>query len=128
TGHFQMYSLAWVGLKTPDIFRQAFHSNSVPPRGVNRGRYADPTTDRLIAEAENTPERIQQQALYRELQTRLLDTLPYVPLWYEDHFVLKTKEIEGYTLHTDGNYDGLLHVQWASASRTRSHVARQATP
>ena len=128
TGHFQMYSLAWVGLKTPDIFRQAFHSHSVPPRGVNRGRYADPTTDRLIAEAENTPERIQQQALYRELQTRLLDTLPYVPLWYEDHFVLKTNEIEGYTLHTDGNYDGLLHVQWASASRTHSQLARQATP
>lgn len=128
TGHFQMYSLSWVGLKTPDIFRQAFHSQSVPPLGVNRGRFADPTTDRLIAEAENTLERIYQQRLYRELQTRLLHTLPYVPLWYEDHFVLVTKEIEGYTLHTDGNYDGLLHVQWTSSSPTPSHVARKTSP
>ena len=56
-GRFQMYSLAWIGLKTPDIFRHAFHSHAVPPLGVNRGRYTDPTTDRLITEAENTSER-----------------------------------------------------------------------
>jgi peptide/nickel transport system substrate-binding protein len=128
TGRFQMYSLAWVGLKTPDIFRQAFHSQSVPPLGVNRGHYGDPITDRLIVEAENTSERLQQQKLYRELQARLLDRLPYVPLWYEDHFVLSTKAIEGYALHTDGNYDGLLHVQWASSSTTKTQVASQTAP
>lgn len=128
TGRFQMYSLAWVGLKTPDIFRQAFHSQSVPPLGVNRGRYGDPITDRLIVEAENTSERTQQQKLYHELQTRLLDRLPYVPLWYEDHFVLSTNKIEGYVLHTDGNYDGLLHVQWASAATTQPQIARQVAP
>ncbi len=127
TGHFQMYSLSWVGLKTPDIFRQAFHSQSVPPLGVNRGRFADPITDRLIAEAEMTSKRLSQQRLYRELQTRLLDTLPYVPLWYEDHFVLVRKEIEGYTLHTDGNYDGLLDIQWASTT-TPSQLARNTEP
>ncbi len=28
-GRFQMYSLAWVGVKSPDIFRYAFHSQSL---------------------------------------------------------------------------------------------------
>ena len=73
-------------------------------------------TDRLIAEAEHTSQRIQQQTLYRTLQARLLDTLPYVPLWYEDHFTLSTRAIQGYTLKSDGNYDGLGHIQWTASA------------
>jgi len=125
TGRFQMYSLAWVGLKTPDIFRQAFHSQSAPPVGVNRGRYADPTTDQLIVDAEHASERTAQLAFYRALQTRLLDQLPYVPLWYEDHFSLSTTAIRGYVLKSDGNYDGLQHVEWTSSPTTNTQVAQQ---
>ena len=123
-GHFQMYSLAWVGLKTPDIFRHAFHSQSVPPLGVNRGRYTDPLTDDLIAEAERTSGSTQQQRIYQSLQARLLDTLPYVPLWYEDNVALSTTAIRGYTLKTDGNFDGLLHIQWATSTTTQPQIAR----
>ncbi len=118
TGRFQMYSLAWVGLKTPDIFRHAFHSQALPPLGVNRGRYDDPATDRIIAAAETASDHRTQQRLYRELQVRLLETLPYVPLWYEDHFVLSTQSIKGYALHSDGNYDGLIQVQRTSQPDT----------
>ena len=114
SGNFQMYSLAWVGLKTPDIFRHAFHSESVPPLGVNRGQYTDPLADTLIAKAESASGTSQQQNIYRSLQIHLLDTLPYVPLWYEENIALTTSTVRGYTLRTDGNFDGLLHVQWAT--------------
>ena len=127
-GHFQMYSLSWVGLKTPDIFRHAFHSQAIPPVGVNRGRFTDPTTDHLITQAEQTSERIQQQAVFHELQVRLLDTLPYVPLWYEDNVALSSTTIHGYTLRTDGNFDGLLHVEWSPSSDTQLQLAKHATP
>ncbi len=127
-GRFQMYSLAWVGLHTPDIFRQAFHSQAVPPLGVNRGRYIDPATDQLITEAEKTSDLAQQQAGYHALQARLSETLPYVPLWYEDLFVLSTESISGYTLQPDGNYDGLTHVQWASLPNASTRVAQYAHP
>jgi len=40
-----------------------------------------------------------------------LETLPYVPLWYEDHVFISRKGISGYTLGLDGNYDGLRTVQ-----------------
>lgn len=124
SGHFQMYSLAWVGLKTPDIFRHVFHSRAIPPLGANRGRYADPMTDRLITEAEQTSDHLQQQTIYRTLQAHLLDTLPYVPLWYEDHFVLSTTTIQGYTLKSDGNYDGLLHIQWTASATSQHQVTK----
>ncbi len=110
-GRFQMFSLSWVGIKTPDIFRYVFHSDSVPPNGANRGRYADIQADELIDAAEAELALPQQAKHYAQLQARLLDQLPYVPLWYEDHLFASRKGISGYTLARDGNYDGVIHVR-----------------
>jgi peptide/nickel transport system substrate-binding protein len=110
-GRFQMYSLAWVGIKTPDIFRYAFHSTSLPPEGANRGHLANPEIDRLIETAEQGATLDVQAQYYRQVQARLLEILPYVPLWYEDHVVATRQGISGYRLAPDGNYDGLLQVQ-----------------
>ena len=110
-GRFQMYSLAWVGLKTPDIFHYAFHSESIPPRGANRGRFVDELTDTLIEHAQATQNLEEKAQTYRTLQAHLLQTLPYVPLWFEEHVFIARGHIHGYTISTDGNYDGLLRVQ-----------------
>jgi peptide/nickel transport system substrate-binding protein len=107
-GRFQMYSLAWVGIKTPDIFRYAFHSDSLPPEGANRGRLHDSEVDRLLAMAEQGATLATQAAVYRQIQARLLELLPYIPLWYEDHVFAARSEISGYHLAMDGNYDGLV--------------------
>ena len=117
SGNFQVYSLMWVGIKTPDIFRYAFHSASLPPGGANRGRLADDRLDRLIEQAEQGDTLQEQAAGYRAVQARLLELLPYVPLWYEDHVLAMREDIVGYSLAADGNYDGLLQV--------RRHVAQQ---
>ena len=110
-GNFQMFSLSWVGIKTPDIFRYAFHSESVPPNGANRGRFKDQTVDHLIELAGDADSLESQGTAYGELQQRLLETLPYVPLWYEDHVFVARKGITDYRLSLDGNYDGLITVR-----------------
>lgn len=107
-GNFQMYSLSWVGVHTPDIFRYVFHSQSTPPQGANRGRFADAQVDALIEQAQQAPDLARQAQLYRRLQQRLFDALPYVPLWYEDHIFIARSGISGYRVNLDGNYDGLL--------------------
>ncbi|GJL55305.1 MAG: peptide-binding protein [Nitrospirales bacterium] len=109
-GRFQMYSLSWVGLKTPDIFRYVFHSSSIPPRGANRGRFIDTQSDRLIEQAQATQDLHRKSEIYRRLQAHLLHVLPYVPLWFEEHVFLARRNITGYVLSADGNYDGLLTV------------------
>ena len=116
-GNFQMFSLSWVGIKTPDIFQHAFHSKSLPPNGANRGRFKDPTVDRLIEVAASADSLESQGTAYRELQQRLLETMPYVPLWYEDHVFVSRKGITGYPLSLDGNYDGLITVRSSSPAR-----------
>ena len=111
SGQFQMYSLSWVGLKLPDIFRYVFHSDSVPPEGANRGRYSDLQVDALIEKAEAEANLALQADYYRQLQVYLLDQLPYVPLWYEDNVLVQRQRLEGYHLAADGNYDGLITIR-----------------
>lgn len=110
-GRFQMFSLAWVGIKTPDIFHYAFHSSQLPPAGANRGRYRSVAADRLIDAAAAAEVPAEQARYYRELQALLLAELPYVPLWYEDHVFVAQRGVTGYTIAADGNYDGLAAVR-----------------
>lgn len=110
-GNFQLYSLTWVGIKTPDIFKFVFHSQSLPPQGANRGRFKDQKTDDLIKLAEQSMALDQQARYYQILQQRLQQQLPYVSLWYEDNIGFYHSSIKGYQVSNDGSYDGLLHVK-----------------
>ena len=113
-GRFQMYSLAWVGIQTPDIFDYVFHSESVPPRGANRGRFHSTRADAFIDRARAASDLETKRRWYVQLQHHLADALPYVPLWYEDHTFIASREIEGFTMARDGNYDGLVQVRRSS--------------
>ena len=106
-GRFQVYSLSWVGLRLPDIFRHAFHSDALPPVGANRGRYRQVETDRLIEAAEQTASMEERVRLYHALQERLLYDLPYLPLWFEDQLLVSREEIVGYSTDLHGNFDEL---------------------
>lgn len=110
TGRFQMYSLSWVGIKMPDIFRYAFYSSAIPPAGANRGHFISPVADHLIDAAEKVSDPAQEADYYRQLQRYLWKQLPYVPLWYEDNVFIARRNVYGYTLARDGNYDGLQNV------------------
>lgn len=110
-GRFQMYSLSWVGIKSPDIFKYAFHSQSVPPQGANRGHYSDPELDQWIETAAKMPDLAQQAQLYQKIQQRLWQQLPYIPLWYEGHVYIARPTIQDYAIGYDGHYDGLAQVR-----------------
>ena len=109
-GRFQMYSLAWVGVKSPDIFQYVFDSDAIPPNGANRGRYRDATADGLIAQALQQTDLDEQAKTYRALQIHLQETLAAIPLWYEDQYTVSRKGMKGYQLFNDGRLDGLLQV------------------
>ena len=66
-GNFQIYSLTWVGITDPDIFYLAFNSDSFPPKGANRNRYANPEVDRLTALGRRTLDRDGRRAAYQQV-------------------------------------------------------------
>ncbi len=110
-GRFQLYSLAWVGVKSPDIFQYVFASEAIPPKGANRGRYRSQTADQLIEQAEQTASLAEQARIYRQLQSHLQQDLAVIPLWYENQYAVTTSNLSGYTMYADGRFDGLLAAQ-----------------
>ncbi|KOR29401.1 peptide ABC transporter substrate-binding protein, partial [Achromatium sp. WMS2] len=106
-GRFQLYSLSWIGVKTPDHFRAILHSTSIPPKGANRGRYNNPEVDRLLDQAEQLPDLTSQAQVYKKLQHLLLQDLPYIPLWYENIISVTSNAIRDYQPALDGNFYSL---------------------
>lgn len=107
-GRFQLYSLAWVGVKSPDIFQYVFASGAIPPNGANRGRYKDALADQLIEQSAQTNDLAEQARIYKQLQKHLHKDLATIPLWYEDQYAVSRRGLTGYQLYADGRLDGLL--------------------
>jgi peptide/nickel transport system substrate-binding protein len=117
-GRFQLYSLAWVGVKEPDILRHIFDSRALPPGGANRGRYASPLVDLALEAAARANNLTDMAAAYRAVQAQVHDDLVYVPLWYEQQLAALGPRVTGYGLRRDGAYDGLATVQLVTTQRT----------
>jgi peptide/nickel transport system substrate-binding protein len=98
-GHFQLYGLTWVGIKTPEIYAKAFGTDFTPPNGLNRGRYSDATLDALLAKND-----------WQAATQRIHQQLPYIPLWYEGQFAAMSQDLAGYQIKEDGNWDGLINI------------------
>ena len=101
-GRFQLYSLAWVGVSTPDILRYAFHSHSTPPGGANRGGYRSVRVDALLDRAKQQMAEKAREG-YVSAQRQIHHDLVYVPLWYESN-VMVSRGVRGYVPGHDGNY------------------------
>jgi peptide/nickel transport system substrate-binding protein len=107
-GAFQMYALRWIGSnEDPDIFRYAYGSNAFPPKGANRGRYANARVDALLVNAAAEMDQTKRRDDYVEVQKILADELPGIPLWYPNNEVIHTRRIENVRLQASGNFDFL---------------------
>jgi peptide/nickel transport system substrate-binding protein len=107
-GAFQMYVLRWIGSnEDPDIFRYAYSSSSFPPKGGNRGRYANPRIDALLTAAAAESDQVVRKADYVEVQKILAEELPGIPLWYPNNEVVHTRRVEGVKPRGSGSFDFL---------------------
>ncbi len=107
-GAFQMYVLRWIGSnEDPEIFRYAFGSGSMPPKGGNRGRYANARVDALLSDAAATTDDDVRRQDYVEVQRILAQDLPGVPLWYPNNEVVHSARLEGVRVGASGDFGWL---------------------
>jgi peptide/nickel transport system substrate-binding protein len=107
-GAFQMYMLRWIGSnEDPDIFRYAYATDRMPPKGANRGRYSNPKVDALLKAASAETDEAIRQREYVDVQQILAQELPGIPLWYPDNVVVHSTRLTGVTLNAGGSFDFL---------------------
>jgi peptide/nickel transport system substrate-binding protein len=104
-GRFEMYALRWIGSnEDPDIFRYAYGGDRFPPRGGNRGHYANPRVDTLLSTAAGTTDESTRRANYLQVEQILSQQLPGIPLWYPNNEVVHTTRIVNIVPRVDGSF------------------------
>lgn len=117
-GNFDLFSLRWLGAnEDPDIFEYVFGSNKMPPAGANRGRYANPEVDRLIALGRSTTDPRVRREAYLRIQQIVHRELPYIPLWYLNTVAVHNRRLTNLNLFPNGNYDFLAEAKLRGAGQ-----------
>jgi peptide/nickel transport system substrate-binding protein len=110
-GNFQLYlNIAVGGNQSPDFFKFAYSSRSIPPNGQNRSRYVNPEVDRLMAEAL-TANRERQKQIYSQIQKTLALELPQIYLWYPSAIMVRRDRVAGLKLEPSGDWQVLRNVK-----------------
>jgi peptide/nickel transport system substrate-binding protein len=108
-GAFQLYALRWIGgNEDPDIFHYAMASDQTPPKGANRGHYANAELDALLQHAAAEPDQAERKKDYVKVQRILASDLPVINLWYLDNVAVSNRRVQGVRLSPSGDYKFLL--------------------
>ena len=109
-GHFQMFTLQWVGVSDPDMLRRVFHSKQMPPAGFNRGFYENADVDRAIDAATVATDDTARKALYAEAQRLIAEDAPYISLWTKTNVAVFQRELHGVRLSPMASFSFLKDV------------------
>jgi len=109
-GEFDMYSLQWIGIDSPAIYRYIFHSGSVPPNGANRGFYINPEIDELIEKGEVEMNPDKRKEIYAKLQEIVGDDAPYIHIGWMLNHVVMNKKVHGFVMYPAGDFASIAKV------------------
>lgn len=90
---FDMVLLGWKLSNVPDL-SFAFHSSQIE-NGTNFIAYNNKTIDNKLDEALLVSDRAEKKKIYAELESLLLEEVPYVSLFFKNSSVLINKKVYG---------------------------------
>jgi peptide/nickel transport system substrate-binding protein len=93
-----------------------FDSGMTPPRGLNRGHYANPEMDRLVEAGDATLDETARKKIHAQVQGLAADDLPYVSLWWQDNVVVMNRTVAGFEPSPNGSLRSLANLTLASPS------------
>jgi peptide/nickel transport system substrate-binding protein len=120
-GNFEAFSAVWIPVVEPDLLHWVFHSSNIPDQdkgGGNRGAYVDEQIDEMLVAARGQMDLDKRRATYEKIETRLLETMPYIPLWFLDEIVVMNRSVLDFTPSRTGSLWGL----------TRTHLTPSPSP
>jgi peptide/nickel transport system substrate-binding protein len=106
-GRFELTTLQLPELIEPHVLSWFFGSDRIPSEGVegaNRWRLRDAALDAALERGRRSAERGARIEAYRQVQQRLAETLPAVPLWHEDQVAVVGQRAAEFRVPRDGRY------------------------
>lgn len=99
-GEADAYWLSWwADYPDPENFLYPlFHSANAGPAG-NRSFYRDQEFDRLVEQAQSTPEDAARERLYRRAEARIIAAAPWVFMWHRSDIVVVQRWVDGFKLY-----------------------------
>lgn len=96
-GDFDLAWLSWTAdyPEASDFLWPTFHSANKGDGG-NRARFADPQIDALIERAIATADANERLALYREIEVRVMNEAPWIPMYYPTVVTVCQPEVQGW--------------------------------
>jgi len=110
-GDFQVFSLSWVGITDPDIYRWILSTDMQPPKGANRGHYSNPMVDKWLAQAASSQSLNERKTLYAKVQQQMAADQVYIPLWYDAVIAISGVRLQGFIPRNDGSLTPLLQAR-----------------
>ncbi|MCB0413620.1 MAG: ABC transporter substrate-binding protein [Bdellovibrionales bacterium] len=109
-GNYQLATMRWVGAIDPDVYRIAFHSDELPPKGRNRGFYKNKNLDQLLNEGITISDDKKRKKLYLKIQKIVHQDLPIIPLWYNEQIDVVNKRVKNYVSSKNGDFSPFIHA------------------
>jgi peptide/nickel transport system substrate-binding protein len=111
-GQFTLAILQIPELTEPNILRWFFHPRAIDnaAEGRNRARYRNAAVGDLLDRASMEFRIEQRRELYVELARIMLEDMPVVPLWHEDHVVVSRQRGDRFLPSAEGRWAALAEL------------------
>ncbi|MBC6415435.1 MAG: ABC transporter substrate-binding protein [Bdellovibrionales bacterium] len=110
-GAYDIALMRWVGVKDPDIYRIAFHSENQAPKGRNRSFYSNKNLDTLLEKALRQRDPLKRKLIYNKIQEIIAENKIVIPLWHDMEISVVKKDIENYKIRANGDFLSLPFVK-----------------
>lgn len=108
-GEFEVAYGQWVGVTSPMMLFELFHSSQFPPQ-KNRGRFASSSLDSVLLRIKSARKEDELKSLAIEAQQKINEELPYVSLWHVTIRALTRSNVSGFEPWPNGSWRALIPV------------------
>jgi peptide/nickel transport system substrate-binding protein len=115
-GNFAIATSQWVGVNDPHQYALLFASSEIAPQGANRGAYANPAMDQLLAAGDSTIAIDDRKLIYARVQAIAADDLPYISLWWMDNVTVMNRRLHGFEAYPNGSLASLANCTLTGTS------------
>lgn len=110
-GKSEIFRSAWVAdYPSPESFLSIFYGENVPttldiPSNLNTMRFKNDEFDTLYTKAIQTPNQIDQYALFAQAENIMMEQSPVVILWYQENYTLYHSEVRNFYYNSMEYFD-----------------------